>query len=1343
MVKGDSNTQNNVSFSNLFYLVSKKDSLQLIGGLVCTLLNGAVQPIFCLLQGEVANVFSSSNTPSQVYDKAVVILQYFIIFGIISFILSTLMMYFCVQFGENQAIKFRQEYYKKLISQDVSYFDMLNSNELSTKMASDCFKIQQAIGEKLCLFLYFSSIVIGTIALAFIRGWQLSLICSIIIPINLLVINTATKITQKSVKENSSIMQAAGGLTEQTLSNIRTVKSLQGEKHESQKYSELIQNALQKKFRFNFISGISAGLQSMFYFLNYTLPFWVGSIFVEREVFNDNMGRPYDASDINAIFACILIGGIRLNMAINSYKIFYEAKIACADILKVLKSIPIIQQNDSGIKINRDTVKGEFVFENVSFSYPSRKQQNLLKNVSFSVLPQKKTAIVGKSGCGKSTILQLIEHFYEPDQGRILLDGKNLKDVNLNSLRNCMGFVTQEPFLLATTIRENLRYAKPDATEEEMIEVLKQVNIWDFIETLDKKLDSFVGNSGSQLSGGQKQRICIARAILRNPPILLLDEATSALDCKNEVQVQAALDQASIGRTTIIIAHNLQTIKNADLIIVIDQGEVIEQGSHEQLISQQGFYYRMQNKDNKIHTKADLQQNQNQSDSSSSCDSSPLETISPIPLFQNHLTKLQSFCCTKNTLPTLNDLPQSHLKNQSQDLNTITNFDDKSTIQINDIQKKSLTSFNSPIPDPQNKLIQRSQRIEQIKNSTILQIATKSKKLTATPKFFNEQKEESFIQVEELNVAKDQKMTSGQIIKRLFSYDKTILLNLSIGMLFSVGNGLTYPLCGLILGKLIPFILDVNRQDISSETNIYCLYLTLLGFFELASTIFQQYFTSKAAQKISLILRQDLFNKFLRMPVAWYDQPQNSSSSLALNIQQSCDTIHSFIQSTVAYNIQAFVSISAAILIAFFGDWKTSLIGIAIVPFYLLSFINYALKIGQLAITSHKSSLSTVGLINESACNIRTIKSFGSNELLVENFSQKLYKNIESIKQSAISCGIAIGFTNMLVFFFYGATFFGGAFFFKNKTSSVEGLLISIECLIISASGLGKSAFFLGDGKSAIAMAKKVFNNLDSKDEFQSNQGKQVIQKTVGQIEFQNVSFAYPERKDQLILKNISFKIPAKSKVAFVGTSGAGKSSIIQLLQRFYSNYSGKILLDGVELRKYDLENYRSKFGSVQQEPLLFNGTIRENIQYNQEVNFEQVKEASKKANALQFIEEFSKDGIDGFDKQVGIKGNKLSGGQKQRIALSQLILRNPQIVLFDEATSALDSNNEQIIQNSIEQTFREQTIVNVAHRINVIKNCDIIFMLDQGKVVEQGTFQELFESKSHFYKLISNSQLN
>jgi ATP-binding cassette subfamily B (MDR/TAP) protein 1 len=300
----------------------------------------------------------------------------------------------------------------------------------------------------------------------------------------------------------------------------------------------------------------------------------------------------FDPGTVSTALFGILQGGMQIGQSATFAEAFNTARAAAASIYSIIdRQSEIDSLSFEGLHPSK--MMGNISFKNVFFNYPSRKDVPILRGLSLDIKQGKCVALVGSSGCGKSTCIQLIQRFYDPDSGTVEVDGIDVKDLNIGWLRDNIGIVGQEPVLFDCTIKQNIAYANTDATDEEIIAACQQANAYNFIMKLPAQLDTMVGEGGAQLSGGQKQRIAIARALVRNPKILLLDEATSALDNESEGIVQAALDRAQSGRTTVIVAHRLTTIRNADEIVAIDNGEVKERGTHAELMKLNGLYYNL------------------------------------------------------------------------------------------------------------------------------------------------------------------------------------------------------------------------------------------------------------------------------------------------------------------------------------------------------------------------------------------------------------------------------------------------------------------------------------------------------------------------------------------------------------------------------------------------------------------------------------------------------------------------------------------------------------------------------------------------------------------------------
>ncbi|CAA2974912.1 ABC transporter B family member 15-like [Olea europaea subsp. europaea] len=485
--------------------------------------------------------------------------------------------------AERQASRLRTSYLKAVLRQDVSYFDLhvTSTADVVTSVSSDSLVIQDVISEKVPVFLMNLWTFVGAYIMAFLMVWRLAVVglpfaVLLVIP-GLIYGKSLMGIAQKIRDEYSK----TDTIVERAISSIRIVYSFVEESKTQAEYSAALQGTLKLGLRQGLAKGLAIGSKSIVFAI-WSFISYYGSTLV---MYHGAKGRT-----VFAVGATIAIGGLALGTGLSNLRYFSEAIAAGERIMKVISRVPKIDSDNNESLILQNVV-GEVEFKHIEFAYPSRPESIIFNDFNLRILAGKTMALVGGSGSGKSTVIALLQRFYDPLNGEVLLDGVSIDKLQLKWLRSQMGLVSQEPALFATTIKENILFGKEDASFEEVIEVAKASNAHNFITQLPQGYDTQVGERGVQLSGGQKQRISIARALIKKRRILLLDEATSALDSKSERVVQEAFDKAVEGRTTIIIAHCLSTIQNADIISVVQKGEVMEIGSHDELIEDKNSLY--------------------------------------------------------------------------------------------------------------------------------------------------------------------------------------------------------------------------------------------------------------------------------------------------------------------------------------------------------------------------------------------------------------------------------------------------------------------------------------------------------------------------------------------------------------------------------------------------------------------------------------------------------------------------------------------------------------------------------------------------------------------------------
>ncbi|XP_059632050.1 ABC transporter B family member 11-like [Cornus florida] len=565
-----------VPYFKLFSFADSTDHVLMLVGTIAAIGNGICMPLMTLLIGDVINSFGLNvNSKNVVHEVSKVSVRY--IYLALGSGFSAFFQLFCwMVTGERQAARIRSLYLKTILRQDIAFFDTdAKTGEIIERMSGDTFLIQDAIGEKVGKFIVVVASFFGGFAIAFIKGWLLTLVMISLIPP--LVISGAVMaiVLVKLTSRGQTAYSQAATVVEQTIGSIRTVASFTGERQAIANYNKSLTQAYKSSVQEGLATGLSAGVFMLVIYCSYALAVWFGSKMILK--------KDYTGGDVLTVVMAVVTGSFGLGQASPCMSAFAAGRAAAFKMFETINRKSEIDPYDTnGLKL--DNIRGDIELKDVYFSYPARPDEQIFNGFSLSIPSGTTSALVGQSGSGKSTVISLIERFYDPQAGEILIDGINLKEFQLWWIRGKIGLVSQEPVLFTTSIKDNIAYGKDGATIEEIKAATELANVANFIDKLPQGLDTMVGEHGTQLSGGQKQRIAIARAILKDPRILLLDEATSALDVESERVVQEALDRVMINRTTVIVAHRLSTVKNADMIAVIHQGKIVEKGSHSELL---------------------------------------------------------------------------------------------------------------------------------------------------------------------------------------------------------------------------------------------------------------------------------------------------------------------------------------------------------------------------------------------------------------------------------------------------------------------------------------------------------------------------------------------------------------------------------------------------------------------------------------------------------------------------------------------------------------------------------------------------------------------------------------
>ncbi|GAB4833598.1 Multidrug resistance protein 1 [Ancistrocladus abbreviatus] len=555
-----------------------------VGSVIC----GSLSAFFAYVLSAVLSVYYNPNHAYMIREIA----KYcYLLIGVSSaaLIFNTLQHFFWDVVGENLTKRVREKMLAAVLKNEMAWFDQEEneSARVAARLALDANNVRSAIGDRISVIMQNSALMLVACTAGFVLQWRLALVLIAVFP----VVVAATVLQKMFMKGFSGDLEAAHAkatqLAGEAVSNVRTVAAFNSESKIVGLFSTNLETPLRRCFWKGQIAGSGYGIAQFALYASYALGLWYASWLVKHGI--------SDFSKTIRVFMVLMVSANGAAETLTLAPDFIKGGRAMKSVFELLDRKTEIEPDDTDATPVPEHLRGEVELKHVDFSYPSRPDIPIFRDLNLRARAGKTLALVGPSGCGKSSVIALVQRFYDPSSGRVMIDGKDIRKYNLKSLRQHMAMVPQEPCLFATTIYENIAYGNEGASEAEIIEAATLANAHKFIAAMPDGYKTYVGERGVQLSGGQKQRIALARAFVRKAEIMLLDEATSALDAESERSVQEALDRACSGKTTIVVAHRLSTIRNAHVIAVIDDGKVAEQGSHSHLLKNypDGCYARM------------------------------------------------------------------------------------------------------------------------------------------------------------------------------------------------------------------------------------------------------------------------------------------------------------------------------------------------------------------------------------------------------------------------------------------------------------------------------------------------------------------------------------------------------------------------------------------------------------------------------------------------------------------------------------------------------------------------------------------------------------------------------
>jgi ATP-binding cassette, subfamily B, bacterial len=965
-----------------------------------------------------------------------------------------------------------------------------------------------------------------------------------------------------------------------------------------------------------------------------------------------------------------------------------EARASVIRVYEVIDSRPLLTEKPDAVVLPPGT--DEVELDDVSFGYvPS---QPVLRGLSLRVRPGETLAVVGTSGSGKSTISMLLPRFYDVQGGAVRVGGHDVRDLTLDSLRASIGLVMEESFLFSDSVRANIAYGRPEATEEQVVAAARAAEADEFIRELPDGYDTVIGEQGLTLSGGQRQRVALARALITDPAILVLDDATSAIDARVEAQIHATLRRVMAGRTTLLIAHRRSTLQLADRIAVLDEGRLVDCGTHEELIERSPLYRLLLAGPGDDAEGVDAGELECYSDDAARRAADVTRAAEDGPGPAGGVTP--SLWPRTGAIEAGRPAVTAGAGNAAGaggaaagGMRAVYGARARGTLRGSGGGGGALTSWMAGIPATPELLA----RVDALPPANDTPNVSRSWSRAGDPHF---------------NLRRLLKPFAVALIAGLVLDGLDALASIAMPLL--VRNGIDNG----VLAKAMHAIVVIALAALA------------IVFADWVVNVFQTVVVGRNGERLLYSLRVKIFSQLQRLGLDYYER--ELTGRIMTRMTTDVDALSSFLQTGLITMVNSGLSFVGVLIALLLINLKLGLTLFTIIPLLVAVTLLFRAKSSR-AYREARERVSRVNAdLQENVAGLRVAQAYRREQVNRDRFAGLSGAYMTSRLRAQRYIALYFPFVQALstiggalVLFVAAGQVHSGAL----TAGSLIAYLLFIDLLFSPVQQL--SQVFDGYQQANVGL-QRIKDLLRTRTSTPAAEHPVEPGRLRGQIDLRDVRFRYQGQSHDA-LSGVNISVAPGETVALVGQTGAGKSTLVKLIARFYDATAGRVFVDGVDVRDYDMAAYRHQLGVVPQESYLFPGTVRDAIAYGRpEATDAEVEAAARGVGAIEMIARLP----DGFMHEVSERGRNLSAGQRQLIALARAYLVDPAILLLDEATAALDLAAEAEVNRATEQLAARRTTLVVAHRLTTASRADRIIVMDGGRVAETGTHAELLAAE-------------